>query len=226
MATRPSHEEPLLVILPPGTSAGEELAAFAASPAVASFHLPPPWAFESIGLAADTWLAGARTCSLEALPDHLARLTACCDDTMRESMVRQGWLTAPESVRDFYLGRGAFKTFAAIFKMAPSTRSEAPPEVFRKELALQHGFAVEYRLPAEGDDVHRSAPAEEASLVYYPFDPKGEGRDELKTRTGGVVLEAFAYAEGRAQHAKVLTDFGAARGWQVVDPASTDDGAS
>lgn len=218
MVSGPSHEEPLLIVLPAGASAGEELAAFAQSPDVASYHLPAPWSFEAIGLSAETWLGGARTCSLEALPAQLARLTACCDNDLRTRMIERGWQTAPESVRDYYLERGALKTFAAIFKMAPSTRSEAPPETFRRELALQHGFTMEYRLPAAGGDAHRDAPAEEASLVYYPFDPRGEGRDEIEATSGGVVLEAFAYAEGRERHREALDRFGAARGWRVVEP--------
>ena len=79
---------------------------------------------------------------------------------------------------------------------------------------------MQYRIDPAPGDRNVLAPAEEASLVLYPFDPtNAEARREADLGAGSeAVLEVFAYDDARPRHRAVLEDVSRTTGWRVVDP--------
>ena len=138
-------------------------------------------------------------------------------------MVARAWREVPPSVREYYLDRSALRTVASLFGIGARNSEVDPPERFWRDQRLLHTFSVQYRLPHVGDATSQ-APAHEGTLVYYPFDPVGRGRRPDGVDLGpGVLLEGFAYAEGRADHRAAYQAHGAPRGWSIADPRESPD---
>ena len=221
MNATPSHEEPLYVVLPVGMRAADALGRFLDDARVRHYQFPPIWAFERSGLDLPSAMPDVPCVTRDNLEDFLRDLTLLCDGAALDRLVTRTWLSVDEAVRDHYLQRSTLQTFAAIFRVGPRSNEQAPPPAFRADRIHDHGFEVQYRLaPDRGPSTPR-APREEGSLIYYPFDPaNASGRAEAGLDEGdAVVLEAFAYEEGREQHRDVLEAMGRDIGWELVDPA-------
>ena len=87
----------------------------------------------------------------------------------------------------------------------------APPASFLDDRVHDNPLEFAYRIePAPGpQDI--LAPAEEASVVLYPFD--------ASVRRGEVALEVFAYDDARRRHVEALEAIARTAGWRVVDPS-------
>jgi hypothetical protein len=213
------HERPLLLVLREGEHAADGIEAVLVHPEVASYDMPPLWALERAGVDLVESLPRVATIERSNLRQVLDALLALCDEAALDRLARNSWVSVDERVRAFYLERGALRTFASIFKMAPPTVEEAPPRSFVEDRIHEHAFVVEYRLLREAGERDLRAPSEEGSLVLYPFDPaNGEARREADLEPGvGVILEAFAYAGARERHRKMLEEVAHQRGWRVID---------
>jgi hypothetical protein len=220
MAAPLDHERPLLLLLGERDEAADGFRALLAHPDVRAWHLPPPWALERAGLDLLGALPELRTLSADLLPRALAALARQATPELLDALSRQLWREVDEQVRGYYLKRGALETLASLVRVAPRSRDLEPPPSFVEDRVHEHGFVLEYRLARAEEPADPTAPPEEGSLVYYPFDPANQAarREALLPEGRGVVLEAFAYAAGRARHRRVLEDVASQRGWRVVDP--------
>ncbi len=215
-----AHERPILLVLPFGTHPAEGFRALLAHGEIAAWHLPAPWALEPAGLD----VLGARpsigTLAPDALGTYLDTLIGLATPEALEQLVLRVWREAPEEVRGFYLRRPLFGTLAQMVGLVSRSRDVAPPPEFVEAQVSVHRFELEYRLArAPGGGRDPRAPAEEGSLVLYPFDPTNRlaRREAGLSESGGPLLEAFAYAEARDRHRRVLREVAVARGWQVLD---------
>jgi hypothetical protein len=215
-----SHEAPILLVLGRGDGPAEAFRALLAHPDVAAFALPAVWALEAAGADLTEAIPGVRHASPENLDEVLDALVRILDAGALDRLVQRTWREVDERVRAFYLERGALEVMASALRVARPSRDLPPPESFRDDRVHEHAFAMEYRLRRLSGPRDPGAPAEEGSLVFYPFDPADlEGRREAGLEEGPeATLEVFAYAAGRARHRAVLEDVAARRGWRVVDP--------
>lgn len=220
MSPGPSHETPILLLLPEGTPLAQGLAAVLDRPEVRQIAWPAPWQLDEHGLdlctaqpdlasidrstldrAVQAWLDLARP---EALDAHVARQ----------------WHAVDERVRDHYLGRSALAVLAGAFKMGAATGTYAPPAAFRRDRVFEASVPFSYRLAREPGEHDARAPAEEATLSFHPYDPDGvEARNEAGLDAGrGPVLEIYAYASGRRRHLELAQAVARAQGgWRVID---------
>lgn len=216
----PDHEHALFLLLRDGESPALAFEALLDHPDVRAYAFPPPWTWERAGvdlLAAVPDFGSFERANLARGLDALLRLHTAEALT---ALTGRAWGEVEEPVRAFYLKRPTLETMAAILKMGPKSTDVAPPSEFREAQVILNPFEMQYRLRMPGETVDPQAPAQEGSLVVYPFDvANAVARREGKLGEGSApVLEAFAYAEARARHRAVLEDVAHGRGWRVVDP--------
>jgi hypothetical protein len=218
----PSHERPILVVLRPGERAGEALRRFLSHPAVRRHWMPPTWALEPMGIDLADALPDVPSVTLETLPAFVDAATRLATPEALDAYVARLWRRVDEQVRAFYLRRGLRGTFAAMLRVAPKTIDVEPPPKFRDDRIQEASLEFQYRIEPAPGDRNVLAPAEEASLVYYPFDPSNRiGRREAGLDEGDeTVLEVFAYDDARTRQRSVLEDMARSTGWRVVDPAA------
>lgn len=214
------HERALVLVLRRGDHPADAFEALLAHPDVRAFDLPAPWDFEPAGL--DLLAARPRLGAIEraTLRPALDGLLALATPEALEALTAREWARVPEPVRQFYLQRSAGRVLASILRLAPKSQALPAPAPFRQVQIFFARFEVEYRLdrvPGEPHDPH--APPEEGSLILYPFDvANAQARRELGLpEEGGPVLEAYAYAPGRARHRRVFEEIATGRGWEVRD---------
>lgn len=215
------HERPLLLVLKDRDGPADAFLALLAHPEVRMHRWPAPWAFERAGVDLPAALPDLETIDAERLPQVLEVLLRLHTPEALDALVTRTWRETDERVRSFFLKRPVFTTFASTVGMAPKSRDVPPPEEFVTGQIVIHRFELEYRLSPGEEPSNLVAPAEEGSLVLYPFDPaNAAARREAKLPEGTApILEAFAYGTGRARHRQVLEDVAHARGWQVIDTA-------
>ena len=215
------HERALLLVLKERDAPADAFLALLEHPDVRMHSWPAPWTFEKAGVDLPGALPDLETIDRERLPQVLEVLLRLHTPEVLDTLVTNVWRSVDERVRAFFLRRPVFATFASTVGMAPKSRDVAPPEEFVAGQVIVHRFEMEYRLGVEGEASDPVAPAEEGSLVLYPFDPaNAAARKEADLPDGEApVLEAFAYGAGRTRHRRVLEDIAHARGWQVIDTA-------
>ena len=215
------HEHPLLLVLREGDRPSHAFLALLDHPEVRLHQWPAPWSFERAGIDLPAALPDLRTITRERLAQVLDVLLRLHTPQALDALARQVWRGADERVRAFFLRRPVFATLASTVGMAPKSAEIAPPEEFVRGQVIIHRFELEYRLGPGEEPWDPAAPAEEGSLVLYPFDPaNAAARREANLPEGTApILEAFAYGAGRARHRRVLEDVAHARGWQVIDTA-------
>lgn len=215
------HERPLLLVLKERDAPADAFLALLDHPDVRLHQWPPPWAFERAGVDLPAALPDLETITRERLPQVLEVLLRLHTREGLDALVTRTWRDVDERVRAWFLRRPVLQTFASTVGLAPKAKDLTPPEEFVTGQIVIHRFELEYRLVPGDEPSDPTAPAEEGSLVLYPFDPaNAAARKEAKLPDGsGAVLEAFAYAPGRARHRRVLEDVAHARGWQVLDTA-------
>lgn len=214
-----SHERPILLLVGADQDAGEIMRRFLRQEAVQYVHVPAPWVLQEAGLGPDAVLGSQTQFDVENLPEIVDTLRRLCDAAQLEQACQDMWPRLPEAVRDYYLERNTLQTFAAIFKLAPASKSVAPPASFHADRAKAWALPFEYRL-APFDESPIGAPAEEASLLFYPFDPKNAAaRADAGLDDGPeTILEVFAYESGRARHREVVAAFCEREGLRMIDP--------
>lgn len=211
------HERPVLLVLPRGLSTGEALARFLQRAEVAAWSLPPLWCLEPAGVDLVAALPGVRALTRESLPAVLEAAERLCTPQALEALAQRVWSAADEHVRQHFLQQGALRVFASIFRLAPRTAEQAPPPAFVAERVREHRLEVQYRLARRALPEATPAPAEEGSLIAYPFDASGDlARQETRLPPGGGVLEAFAYAWDHERHRALWQAFADEVGAQVV----------
>ena len=125
-------------------------------------------------------------------------------------------------VREFFLRRPTLAVLATFFMVGRTLTGLPPPPLFVADQVHEARFEAVYRLyPLPGAQGDPAVPAEEASIVFYPFDPEdADARAEAPgIRPGEVVVEVFAYEAGRARHRALLASVAGSRRWRVIDPA-------
>ena len=219
MKEAPSHERPILLLVNSPADVAGVMARFLQQDEVRYVQLPSPWVLEEAGVGPEAMLGSARSLSLDALGDVVDGLRRVCDSNQLEQACRLMWPRLPEAVRDYYLERGTLKTMAAIFKLAPASKQVAPPASFHADRAKAWALPFEYRLAREGEAIP-GAPAEEATLTWYPFDPtNAAARADASLDAGSeTILEVFAYESGRARHRALVQAFAAREGLRMIDP--------
>lgn len=195
------HERPSYVVLPRGVLTGEALAAFLRRPEVCAYSLPPLWCLEPAGVNLLAALPAVPSLTRETLPAVLEAAERLCTRAALEALVARVWREADEQVRQHFLKRGTWSVFASIFRLGPRSTHLPPPPEFVAERVREQRIEVQYRLAPRPLAEPTPAPAEEGSLIAYPFDAHGElARRELGLPPGGAVLEAFAYAWDHERH--------------------------
>jgi hypothetical protein len=215
-----SHEEPILLVLPPDQALERALPAFVGHPEVRHHQLPPLWALDRAGIDLPAALPGVASVTRETLGEVVAALLRLCSAERLDALVARAWREADERVRQHHLELGMGQTFAVIFKLGVPTVERPPARSFRRDRIHEHGFEIQYRLAAPETTRDVRAPDHEASLIWYPFDPANEeARSEFGLGEGrGAVLEVFAYERAREQHRDFLAGVAAQNGWDLVDP--------
>lgn len=213
------HEKALLLVLKDRDHPAEAFEALLAHPDVTAYHLPPPWASELGGVDLLAAMPDLETVTLERLEPILDVLIRLHSRERLEALCAELWRETSEQVRSFFLSRSLGATLAGIFRLGPKTKDLPPPADFVQGQIYTHKFEMQYRLHRGEGEPSVVAPAEEGSLVLYPFDVANAGaRKETGLQEGtGPILEAFAYQAGRQRHERVLRDVAAKRGWQVLD---------
>jgi len=217
------HERALLLVTKDGTRPAAAFEALLEHPDVVAHQFPAPWAFERAGVDLLAALPGLGTIGRDTLEPVLDRLVALHTPERLDRLCRETWRQADERVRAFHLERSILATFAGILRVGPRTADLPPPAGFVEGMVFTHRFEMQYRLrPKRGESRVLHAPAEEASLVLYPFDPANRvGRREagLDEVGRGPVYELFAYASGRDRHRRVLEEVARRGGWTVAEGA-------
>lgn len=220
-----SQERPLLLLLPGPSALAAALDAVLTHERVRAFAFPALWdlAWGSVDAAAAR--PDVRCLDRASLGSVVEGLLEAATPQALDAYVADTWKSLPDRVREWYLGRGALKVVASILRVGTPASSLEPPEAFRRDRILTARFEASYRLfPLPGASRDPVAPAEEASVVFYPFDPEGKiGREEAGTAaTGaGASLELFAYQAGRERHREHLEGVASEHGWRVVDPPAS-----
>jgi hypothetical protein len=216
-----SHERPLLLVLPSKAAIGDAFVALLSHEEVRAYALPALWSLRFGRVDALASLPDVAHLDLENLPGVVAWMLSAATPAARESLIATAWDEAHERVREFYLRRSTLAILATIFKIGKSTRGIPPPALFASDQVHEARFEAVYRLyPLPGAKSDREVPAEEGSIVFYPFDPEDSDahREVADLREQDAVVEVFAYDAGRERHRAWVSSVAAARGWRVVDP--------
>jgi len=214
-----SHEQPILLVLPPGDRVEVVLPQVLADPEIHHVAYPAVWVLDKAGIDLPAAAPGLRTINIETLEQAVGALLRLCDEARLDGLVDRTWREVDERVRQHYLDLGIARSFAQIFKLAPGSANVPPPAAFRRDRIHENGFDIQYRLAREDGDRDLRAPPEEGSIVLYPFDPpNAEARTEAGLEPeGGAVLEIFAYESGRDRHLAYWEGVAARGGWRTVD---------
>ncbi len=219
------HERALVLALGSDAHPADAFEALLAHPDVRAWNFPAPWAFERTGLDLLEVRPSLGSIRREDLRGVLGALVQLATPEALASLARREWRAVPEPVRQFHLQRPMASVMASILKVAPRSADLEPPPSFAQTQVYLARFEMEYRLDRSPDEPREpAAPPEEGSLVFYPFDPSNRVvREDLDLGEGpGPVLEAFAYAPGRARHRRVLEEVATSRGWRVADTTDMD----
>lgn len=224
MPTLPSHERPILLLVPSPRALAEAIRAICTHPDVRAYAFPAVWDLSFGRVDAPALCPDVRRVDLENLDAVLARLLEAATPGALAAWAHDLWTKIPDRVREHFLKRGGFAIFAAAFRVAKPASAFDPPPAFSADRVREARFETAYRLaPAAGEASPPEAPAEEATATAYLFDPQAAaGREEAGLPADGAeaALEVFAYAAGRERHRRFLEALAADRGWRVVDPAA------
>jgi hypothetical protein len=220
----PSQERPIFLVLPGRARIADAFRAVLSHENVRAWAMPPLWDLAWGEIEALKGVPDVRHVDLETVGRVVAHLLAAGTPEARERHVARTWAEASPRVREFFLKRSAVAVVASLMRVGkPSAACEPPPQ-FRSDAVHEARFEAAYRLhTVPGAAAHPEAPPEEASLVFYPFDPENaDGRAEagLDPKGREAVLEAFAYDAGRTRHREHLQAVARANGWRVVDPSA------
>lgn len=219
----PSHERAIFLVLPEGVTAARAFALALRHAEVRAFALPAPWelAWGPVDVLRD--VPSIATIDLDAFEPLFAYFARAGTPAALETLVERTWVEIPERVRQYWLGRGALSILAGVFRLGPRSGEVAPPAGFREDRRVVARFEATYRLHAvAGSRSDPVAPAEEGSLVVYPFDVRNLGsRAEAGLPPEGreTIVEVFAYEAGRERHRRWLESVAASLGARVLDPA-------
>ena len=220
----PSQERPIFLVVPDRARIADAFRAVLSHEGVRAWTMPALWDLPAEGAEASIALRDVRHVDLDTIDAVVAHLLAVSTREALEARVATTWETVGNRVREFFLRRSAFAVVGALMRVGKQTSACPPPPLFRSDVIHEARFEAEYRLGiVPGTRTARDAPAEEASLVFYPFDPENaEGRAEagLDARGPEAVLEAFAYDAGRPRHRAHLEAVAKANGWRAVDPSA------
>lgn len=217
----PSHERPILLLVPGPEAVADALRALLTHVEVRAYALPAVWDLGFGAVDAMKGLPRVPRLDLENLPEVVRYLLGAATPEALEAWLGRTWLEIHDRVRQWYLKRGAVAVLGSLFKLGRPSASYPPPPAFRSDRVHAAKFEATYRLhTVAGAVTDPVAPAEEASVAFYPFDPRDvEGRADAGLPLDGreCVLEVFAYEAGRARHLRVLEDVARRAGWRVVD---------
>ena len=223
MPTLPSHERPILLLVPSARALPDAIRAICEHADVRAYAFPAVWDLSFGRVDALTLCEDVRRVDLANVGAVLARLFEAATPGALAAWAHEVWKAIPDRVRDHFLGRSGFAIFAAAFRVAKPASEFDPPASFLADRVREARFETAYRLSrAAGEASPLEAPAEEATATAYLFDPQAAvGREEAGLPTDGAeaALEVFAYAAGRERHRRFLEALAAERGWRVVDPA-------
>jgi hypothetical protein len=222
VATLPSHERPILLLVPSPAALPQAIRAICGHADVRAYAFPAVWDLSYGRVDATTLCPDVRRVDLSNLDAVLARLFEAATPGALAAWTREMWAAVPERVREHFLKRGGFAIFAAAFRVARPASTFDPPASFTADRVREARFETSYRLRTAGETSPPEAPWEEATVTAYLFDPQAAaGRAEagLPADGGEAALEVFAYAAGRERHRRFLEAVAAEHGWRVVDPA-------
>jgi hypothetical protein len=177
--------------------------------------MPALWALDRTGIDLPAELPDVTSITLGTLPRVVETLLALATPEALERHAADVWRRAEEQVRTFYLRPGLRGTLATMFRLAPRSSAQAPPERFVEDRVHDASFEVAYRIEPVAGPTNLLAPGEEASVVLYPFHPALRASPPA----GGSFLEVFAYDEARDRHRSVVETIARENGWRVEDPA-------
>jgi hypothetical protein len=224
VTTLPSHERPILLLVPGPQALSEAIRAICGHEDVRAYAFPAVWDLSFGRVDAMSLCPDVRRVDLDNVGELLSRLMAAATPGALSAWTREVWAAIPDRVREHFLRRGGFAIFAAAFRVARPSGTFDPPPSFAADRVREARFETSYRLaPAAGEALRPEAPAEEASAVTYLFDPLAvAGKEEagLPREGSEAALEVFAYERGRERHRRFLEALAAARGWRVVDPSA------
>jgi hypothetical protein len=217
-----SQEVPLLVVVPAAVPAGAALRTLLERPEVRHHALPAPWALEPMGLDLTRILPAVASITLDEVEDAVQALFEAATPERLDAHATSLWREADEQVRLHHLRPGLGGTLRSMLRMSPRSARIAPPASFVQEIVHAAAFEAQYRLARTDGSRDVRAPAEEASILLYPFDPRNEGaRREVGLGAGAeTILEVFAYEDGRERHRDFLRAAASSEGWRVIDAAS------
>ncbi len=217
----PSHERPILLLVPDPAGVAEALRALLTHVEVRAYALPAVWDLSFGPVDAMKGLPAVPRLDLGNLGEVVRYLAGAATPAALEAWLARTWQEIHDRVRQWYLKRGAMAVLGSLFKVGRPSASYPPPPAFRSDRVHAAKLEATYRLHVvAGAVTDPVAPAEEASVAWYPFDPRDvEGRTDAGLPPDGreCVLEVFAYEAGRARHLRVLEAVAAASGWRVVD---------
>ncbi len=221
MSPGPSHETPILLMLPAGTPHADAVLAILDDPEVRHIDWPAPWCLDEYGLDLCGAAPDLRQIDRSTFGRAASVWLGLADSDALDRQVERRWREVDAHVRDYYLGRG---TLAAVrgwfFRDAARREAEVTPPAFRRDRILEVAVPIAYRLARGPEPFEKRAPAEEATICFLPFDPEGvEARREAGIEAGrGPTIEVYAYESGRARHLALVERIARAHpGWRVVD---------
>ena len=220
-----SEERPILLVVPSRAQVAEAFRAVLSHEEVRAWAMQPVWNVWWDGVDVLNGCRDVANLDLRNLDEVIGYLLrAATPEIMRRNVARE-WEEVGNHVREFFLKRSTLAIFGGIFKLGRPTSAYEPAPQFVSDCIHEARFEAQYRLcVVPGAAARGIAPPEEASLVFYPFDPENaEARAEAGLHAEGreAILEAFCYAEGRDRHRAHLRSVASARGWRVVDPFTT-----
>ena len=218
----PSHERAIFLVLPRAISVAEAFRRALTHEEVRAHAFPAPWdvSWGAVDVLRDApSIATIDLASLDALFAYFARAGT---PAALDALVTRTWAEIPDRVREYWLGRGPLSIMAGLFRVGPKAKDVLPPKGFRDDRRAFARFEATYRLhPVPGSRTNSVAPAEEGSLVVYPFDVRNVGaraEARLAADEGESIVEAFAYESGRDRHRRFLESVAKSLGARVLDP--------
>ena len=123
MTTLPSHERPILLLVPGPQALSEAIRAICGHEDVRAYAFPAVWDLSFGRVDAMSLCPDVRRVDLDNLDALLARLTAAATPGALAAWTREVWAAIPDRVREHFLRRGGFAIFAAAFRVdgAPAT---------------------------------------------------------------------------------------------------------
>lgn len=226
----PSHERPILLLVPGPDAVAEAFRALLTHVEVRAYGLPAVWDLSFGPVDALKGLPRVSRLDLDNLSDVVRWLVGAATPAALDAWLDRTWREIHDRVRQWYLKRGALSVLGSLFKLGKPSSEYPPPPAFRSDRVHAAKLEATYRLHTVGGTVTDPvAPAEEASVAFYPFDPRDvEGREGAGLPPDGreCVLEVFAYEAGRERHRRVLEAVAAGTaGWRVVDTPAEGAGA-